>query len=156
MKLQGQKLRPKSGRVFLILLLSAVPGILGVPAWAGAPVSDAFNATSLNTSLWTFVNPVGDGSYSLSGTNLLLSVPAGVNHDVWATGNNGARIMQSITNVDFEVAVKMDTPVTAGSQMEGIIVGQSATQFLRFDLRSDAVSPRLFAASISGATKLAL
>jgi len=46
----------------------------------------------------------------------------------------------------------MDTPVTAGAQMEGIIVQQSATRFLRFDLRSDAVSPRLFAASISGAT----
>ena len=136
------------GFLYLSAFVLSLTGTLS----ATGPLSDNFNTGTLNTGLWTFVNPVGDGSESLTGTNLLLTVPAGVSHDVWSTGDNAARILQPITNVDFEVMVKMDTPVTAGSQMEGILVEQSSTTFLRFDVRHDGVSPRLFAASISGTT----
>ena len=48
---------------------------------AGPPVTDNFNTPTLNTSLWTFVNPVGNGSFSMTGTQLQLNVPAGSNHD---------------------------------------------------------------------------
>ena len=61
----------------IILLLVCIHG-----AWAaGAPVTDNFNTTTLNTSLWTFLNPVGNGSFSMTGTQLQLNVPAGSNHD---------------------------------------------------------------------------
>ena len=116
----------------------------------GAPVSDDFNTTALNTTLWSYINPLGDGSQASDGATLQLGVPAGRAHDVWSTGDNGVRLEQSISNVDFDVVVKMNSPVTSGSQMEGIIVEQDANTFLRFDLRHDGNSPRIFAASIAG------
>src|SRR5262245_43041557 len=45
------------------------------------PVSDDFDSTSLNTGLWTVVNPVGNGTVSLNGTDAVLSLPAGTAHD---------------------------------------------------------------------------
>jgi uncharacterized repeat protein (TIGR01451 family) len=118
----------------------------------GTPVSDDFNSSSLNTSLWTFVNPVGNGTVSVTGGELRLTVPAGSVHDVWSTGDNSARILQPVSNTDFEVAVKFDTGVSSYAQMEGIIVEQDANTLLRFDFRHDGTSPRLFAASIAGGT----
>jgi len=43
---------------------------------AQAPVSDAFSGSTLNTSLWTVVNPVANGTVGLSGGELRLSVSA--------------------------------------------------------------------------------
>jgi hypothetical protein len=140
-------------RRILGLLVRLIPLFLPISELsAQAPVSDDFNSTSLNTSVWTFVNPVGNGSYSLNGGELRLSVPAGSVHDVWTTGDNAARVMQTISNADFEVLAKFDSPVTSGSQMQGIIVEQNSSNFLRFDFRHDGASPRLFAASVAGAT----
>ena len=59
-------------------------GSCGSPS---GPTSDDFHSMSLNTSLWTVVNPVGDGSVSLNGLDAVLSVPAGTPHDLWTSGN---------------------------------------------------------------------
>ena len=113
----------------------------------GPPVSDDFHSASLNTSLWTFVNPLNDGSVSVNGTDASITVPGGTSHDVWSSGNFAPRIMQSISNVDFEVEVKFDSRVTTFSQMQGIIVEQDSSNYLRFDVYHDGSSPRLFSAS---------
>jgi regulation of enolase protein 1 (concanavalin A-like superfamily) len=114
---------------------------------AGGPVSDDFHANSLNTTLWQFVNPVGDGSVRLNGTHALLSVPAGTSHDVWNSGNNSARIMQSISNSDFDVQVKFDSAVDQACQEQGLIVQQDATNYIRFDVYSNGPNVNVFAAS---------
>jgi hypothetical protein len=44
-------------------------------------VSDNFNSASLNTGLWTAVNPRGDASFSQNGSQLVIGVPAGPAHD---------------------------------------------------------------------------
>ena len=98
------------------------------------------------------MNPLNDASYSVSSGEVRIALPGANAHDIWSTGDNAARIMQTVSNQDFEVIAKMDSPVTAGDQMQGILVEQSATVFLRFDLRRDRIGPRIFAASISGAT----
>ncbi len=41
-----------------------------VVADVDSPVSDDFSSCSLDTSLWTFVNPVGDGTFQMDGTRL--------------------------------------------------------------------------------------
>src|SRR5262249_36966763 len=64
--------------------------VTGIVSAAGPPVSDDFNNTTLNTALWTFVNPVGNGSFSMSGTNLRLTAPAGSNHDPSFNGANNS------------------------------------------------------------------
>lgn len=143
-------------------LLCANHGFYGAPnpveLWRNAdivgpppsgPVSDNFNATTLNTSLWTVVNPVGDGMVRLNGAEALLSVPAGVDHDLWTAGDRSVRLMQTIANVDFEVEVKFDSTVTAAYQMQGIVVEQDSSKYVRFEVYHSGYTTRLFAATLS-------
>jgi len=121
-------------------------------AAAGAPVSDDFHATTLNTNLWTFVNPLNDATVSLNGTRAIISLPAGAYHDVWTGGNDSARIMQPAGNVNFQLEVKFDSSVTNQYQGQGIIVEQDSGTFIRFDVYHNATSARLFAATFVGGT----
>jgi beta-xylosidase len=107
----------------------------------GPPVADSFNSGSLNTALWSFVNPVGDGSYSLNGSELLLVVPAGANHDPTFGGtDNSLRVVQTIANGDFGVVVKFDSIPTLQYQFEGLLVEQDSANFLRLQLGSNGSS----------------
>jgi len=107
------------------------------------PKSDDFHSTSLNTSLWTVVNPLGDGTVSLNGTNLLLSLPAGTQHDVY-TSDPGLRVMQNVTNTNFDVVVKFDSAPTDPYQEQGLIIEQDANNWLRFDFFRDASYTNVF------------
>ena len=111
-------------------------------------MSDDFHSDNLNTNLWTFVNPVGDGSVRLNGTHALLSVPSGTSHDVWTSGNNSARIMQSVPNSDFDVQVKFDSAVDQACQTQGLIVQQDTNNYLRFDVYSSGTDVNAFSASL--------
>src|SRR5262249_32302711 len=123
-------------------------------ATSGAPVSDDFGSTTLNSAVWTFVNPQNDGSFHLTGSALQLNVPAGINHDVWVNGENGVRVMQTIANADFEVEVKFNSAVDPSQsfQEQGIIVEQDATDFLRFSVYSSNQQIILFVASCLGSS----
>jgi hypothetical protein len=116
----------------------------------GPPVSDEFNTSSLDTSLWTIVNPVGDGTVSMNGTEAQLGLPAGTEHDVWKTGNRSVRLMQSMADVDFKVEIKFDSSVNQKSQMQGLIVEQDANNYLRFDQYFDGTNVHLFVAKFVG------
>src|SRR5690348_7462549 len=111
------------------------------------PVSDDFHSTSLNTSLWTVVNPVGNGTVSLNGIDAVLSLPAGTPHDPWSSGNQSLRILQTISVTDFQVEVKFDSIPTAGNQDQGVIVQTDANNYLRFDVYSNGKAQHMFAAS---------
>ncbi|RJQ14299.1 MAG: hypothetical protein C4560_12655, partial [Nitrospiraceae bacterium] len=76
------------------------------------PASDDFNSGVLDEDLWSFVNPRGDASVTMTGSQAAISVPAGVSHDVWYGGNYAPRIMQAVSNVDFEIEVKFDSGVS--------------------------------------------
>ncbi|MEK9136516.1 MAG: carbohydrate binding domain-containing protein, partial [Bacteroidota bacterium] len=121
----------------------------------GAIVSDDFSAPTLNALLWTTVNPLADATVSVVGTGthdalLSIAVPGGVSHDVWVGGNMAPRVMQTISNADFELEVKFQSPLTAQYEMEGVIVQQDLTNFIRFDFVKDATKTRLFAATFVG------
>jgi len=122
----------------------------------GPPVSDEFNTSTLDTSLWTIVNPVGDGTVSFSGTEVQLALPAGTEHDVWKTGNRSLRLMQAVADVDFKVEIKFDSFVQQNSQMQGLIVEQDANNYLRFDQYFDGTNVHLFVAKFVGANPTAL
>ncbi len=117
-----------------------------ISANADSPISDDFNSCALNTGLWTFVNPVGDGSYSVNGTQLLLNVPADVSHNIWTEGNRSVRVMQPTQNVDFEIVTKFESLVTQRYQMQGILVEQDSQNFLRFEVHHDGSGVKLYAA----------
>ena len=117
-----------------------------VAANADSPVSDDFNRCTLNTGLWTFVNPVGDGSYTVNGTQLRLNVPANVSHNIWEDGNRSVRVMQPTENADFEIVAKFESVVSQRYQMQGILVEQDPLNFLRFEVYHDGGTVQLYAA----------
>jgi uncharacterized repeat protein (TIGR01451 family) len=116
----------------------------------GAPVSDQFNSPTLNTSLWTFVNPVGDGSYTMTGSDLQLTAPTGANHDPAFGGNNSVRVIQRISNGDFGVELKFDSIPRLQYQFEGLLVEKDAGNYLRFQFGSTGSVLVVNASSILG------
>ena len=124
------------------------------PVAAASVISDNFDESALNIGLWTVENPLGDGTVTMNGSGATLNVPGGANHDLWVTGNNSVRIMQSVANGDFSVDVRFQSAVAIGNQDEGILVEQDSTNFLRFDVvYAGSQGPTLFAAGLNGANE---
>lgn len=110
--------------------------------------SDDFNASALDASLWTTTNPRGDATIGVGGNQLSIAVPGGITHDLWTDGNNVARIMQPISNNDFQVIAKFNSgvPVNASSySIQGILVEADASNLIRFDFSNDGTNTRLLA-----------
>ena len=126
-----------------------------VAAAGGAPVSDDFNGTSLNTSLWTASMPAG-GSVTVSNGHAMLAVPGGSNHDAFVGGDNAVRILQNIANSDFDVAAKFDSNVSQPYQGEGVLVVQNSTTYMRFEIGGNGGQSLLSAALVSGGTQTQL
>lgn len=120
------------------IILTQTPGGGTV---AGPIVSDPFNDPTLNTSVWTFENPKGDGSYSMTGTHLAISVPAGSSHDVTASGNLPPRVMQEVNNPQvFELNTKFDSNFQYAYQLQGIQIWDDSLNFLRLEFYTNGTS----------------
>ncbi len=102
------------------------------PVTSGAPVSDEFNAASLNTALWQVRAPVG-GSAALSNGELVITVPGGSNHDAFKPALDAVQVVQTISNVDFDVAVKIDSTLKGSTQYygQGLLVEGDAKDYIR-------------------------
>jgi hypothetical protein len=105
------------------------------PAVSGAPVSDEFNETSLNTATWQVVAPLG-GSAAISNGELVLTVPGGSNHDAAVPALDAVQVIQPISNVNFDVAVKIDSALVAAAQYygQGLMVEGDAKDYIRFEV----------------------
>jgi regulation of enolase protein 1 (concanavalin A-like superfamily) len=116
----------------------------------GASVqSDDFNSDTLNTNLWEFVDPVGDGSYEVRGNNAQISIPGGVSHDIWVNGNRAPRLVQSATNEDFDFEIKFNTMPHGTNAMQGLLVEADAQNFIRFDFYSNNDTLNIFSATFA-------
>jgi uncharacterized repeat protein (TIGR02543 family) len=114
--------------------------------------SDDFNACALNTGVWTFIDPVGDCSYDMVGTFsddawLSISVPVSSSHDLYKYGNFAPRVMQTASNVDFEIEAKFESGLSEHYQMQGLLIEQAIDHFLRFEFYSDGSDTNLYVAS---------
>jgi regulation of enolase protein 1 (concanavalin A-like superfamily) len=112
--------------------------------------SDDFNNFTLDPQ-WTFVNPTGNGSYSLTGAGtgnaiLNLAVPSG-EYDLWSSNTNAVRVMQPAANTDFQAEVKYTTEPTKRFQTQGILVQQDANNWLRFEIQYGNNGLTIFAAN---------
>lgn len=121
-------------------------------------VSDDFNSGSLNSNIWTFINPRSDAALAMANTGtdsawVTINVPAGLSHQPWTDGNFAPRIMQPCSNTDFEVEAKFEAPLSQAYRLQGIIVQQDSLRYLRFDFYSSASNTNVFAASFQGATQ---
>jgi len=152
--------------VYLPLVLSGVPTSTEVLTSTAAPAassarlacttagiqSDDFNTNSLDQGRWQFINPGGDATLQLNGTDALISVPAGTYHNVWSDGIFAPRLMQPAPNTDFEVEVKFESAPAGTYAMQGILVEADSKNLLRFDFYSVGTSQRIFAASFVNGT----
>ena len=119
----------------------------------GLPVSDDFSAPSLNTSLWTFVDPLGDATFGLTGTQAVIDIPAnGQIHSVWTSSNTLPRLMQTIDDADFEIEAKFESDLVAGNGVhsQGILVEQDPLNVLRIEFYRNGNKRRVFVAAILG------
>ena len=116
-------------------------------------LSDDFSDTNLNTSIWTIIDPLGDSTFTMTGTgtrNALLSITVpGSIHEMLSNNRNAPRIMQNASNKDFEIEVKFQSPITSYDQIQGVIVEQDSNKFIRFDFESDGSNTRIFAATFN-------
>jgi hypothetical protein len=104
-----------------------------VPAAPGPALPDTFLGP-----FWGLVAPTG-GSASISNSHLFIGVPGGANHDVLNPSNQAVRVAQAIGNEDFDVMVKLDSPLVAtdGNTSQGLMVLSDNEDFLTFALTTD-------------------
>jgi regulation of enolase protein 1 (concanavalin A-like superfamily) len=117
-----------------------------VPAPAGAPLSSSFAGP-----LWDVVAPNG-GSASASNEHLYLIVPGGSNHDTLLPSNQALRVLQPIGDQDFDVSIKIDTPVKATDEDtgRGLMVVIDSQDFITLALVTDGTNLGLRGQSVAG------
>jgi Divergent InlB B-repeat domain len=118
-------------------------------------VSDDFNSEcSILGDQWNIVDPLGDSNLSLTGlgtddAHLVIDVPGGVEHNLSQGNTDAPRVMQAINNGDFEIEVKFDSPLTIGTQAQGIVIQESATEFVRFGIYYNGRKLKAYAGTFS-------
>jgi uncharacterized repeat protein (TIGR02543 family) len=110
----------------------------------GGFVSDDFHACVLDESKWQFVNPKGDVTPSLNTEQVELTIPAGVAHD-WTAGGP-PRLLQNIANGNLSIEIKFDSVVTQTGQMQGLIIEQDASTYVRVVFERNALGESLMRA----------
>jgi len=101
--------------------------------------SDEFNTSTIDPQ-WTVVDPVGDGSVTANGVELVISVPgAGVSHDAWSGGNESVRAVHPLPNENFFMEIALESIVEQRYQSQGFLVEVDTDNFIRFDFYSDGL-----------------
>jgi len=103
----------------------------------GDIISSDFSGCVLDTSVWSFINPANDATLTMTGAEAKIGIPAGAAHDNWRQGLLAPRLMQYVTNQNFDVEVKFTTPTTKKTQSQGILVQQDPSNWLRFNFQND-------------------
>ena len=123
------------------LVASAPP-----PAAPGKVQPDAFQG-----AFWRVVTPAG-GSASISNSHLYLGVPGGSNHDAMLSSNQAVRVVQTIGNQNFDVTIKIDSPLfaTDANTSQGLMVASDDRDFITFALQTDGTKVGLSAHTVTG------
>lgn len=111
--------------------------------------SDDFNTCTLNTTRWSYTNPLNDAEIKMTGSQIKISVPGGTAHDVWTGGNNAPRIMQTAANQDFSIETKFESIIDKRYHLQGILIEEDANNFLRINFQHNGNNMSVFAASFS-------
>jgi len=116
-----------------------------------SPVSDDFSVGA-TASNWTFVDPVGDANLYRNGTNALITIPQGSDHNLYPGANRAARIRQEGPQGDFSVEAKFDSVLNSRFQMQGIVVEDDAKNYLRFEIHHDGTGPKAYVVAVDADT----
>jgi hypothetical protein len=122
------------------------------PAAPGKAQPDDFQGP-----FWKVVTPAG-GSASISNSHLYIGVPGGSNHDAMLTSNQAVRVVQSIGNQNFDVTIKIDSPIfaTDANTSQGLMVLSDDRNFITFALQTDGTRVGLSAYTVAAGVPTAV
>ena len=88
----------------------------------------------------------------------MLTVPGGSNHDALRPSNQAVRVVQPIGNEDFDVSIKIDSPVvaTAVGTSQGLMVLADDQNYVTFALATDGTNISLTAHKVSAGAAVTL
>lgn len=112
-------------------------------------VSDDFAGCGTLSPVWTWVDPLGQADYEMTGSQLKIVIPPGPNYEIWRDGNNSARLMQEVANTSFELFARVDSLVTQGIQTQGVLIETDENTFLRVDFHHNGSELRFFAGTVA-------
>lgn len=130
------------------LLMDGDKNIVANFAEPSAVVSDDFDGCGTPNAMWTWVDPLGQADYELTGTQARIVVPPGANYVAWKDGNNSARLMQEVVVSNFELIVKIDSAVSQGYQTQGVLIETDEDTFLRADFHHNGDGVRFFSGTV--------
>ncbi|MFK8023548.1 MAG: chitobiase/beta-hexosaminidase C-terminal domain-containing protein [Ilumatobacter sp.] len=110
-------------------------------------VSDDFSSGTLGDH-WTAVDPVGDTLLTISDANAIISVPEGTDHNLFPEENFAPRLRQEAPIANFSVDAKFESVLSKKFQLQGIVVEEDDTNYLRFEIHHDGTNVRAYLASI--------
>jgi hypothetical protein len=120
----------------------------------GSSQSDDFLGTSVDASVWSLTDPVGDVVAGVTSDQLSIALPAGSAHDLWSDGDRMPRVVQYLgAQNSRQYVVKFNTGVNGSGTLfeaEGLLFEESASKFMRFDFVNDASNTRAFCAAFYG------
>lgn len=118
---------------------------------AANPISDDFSDPNRTSTTWRKSHPALITHDGLGTSDAVIKFTLGATaHDMWGNEFNAPRLLQSITNGNFEVVAKFETVPTSTYQWQGILVRESATSWIRFDILRDNYGLKFFAATLNG------
>jgi hypothetical protein len=96
------------------------------------------------------VTPAG-GSASISNSHLFIGVPGGSNHDPLISPNQAVRVVQTIGDENFDVAIKIDSPLfaTDANTSQGLMVLSDRQDFITFALETNGTKIGLSAHTVT-------
>jgi regulation of enolase protein 1 (concanavalin A-like superfamily) len=114
-------------------------------------------SSSFPGPLWSLVAPKG-GTAQVSNAHLFLKVPGGSNHDPLATTNQAVRLVQPVGNVNFDVAIKVDSAVVASDAdtSSGLIVVADDKNYVTFGISTNGTNVTLSAHQVNQGTPATL
>lgn len=107
-------------------------------------LTDDFNRCDLGAP-WSFVDPFNDGGTAVlaggwsDNARVAISVPGGIEHEIWNGFIGAPHILQPAQDVDFTVEAKFDSDLPGNFGQEGILIKESETRWIRAEIfRDDA------------------
>jgi hypothetical protein len=131
-----------------LVILTAVPSASAagpIPAAPAAPLASSFPGP-----LWEVVAPRG-GTAAVSNQHLFLNVPGGSNHDALHVSNQALRVVQPIGDQNFDVSIKIDSPIVAtdAGTSQGLMVLADSENFIVFALVTNGTNLGLTVQAVS-------
>jgi len=107
--------------------------------------SSDFNGGTLDT-FWTFVDPRGGCTLSMTGTQASIDIPFGLSRDPVSSGQGGNRAPRIVQRVgppgsdvgNFGIYAKFDGVQTRQYQIQGIMAIQDDSNYVRCEIYSDS------------------